>query len=194
MSLFQSTRMTRHVRAGLGSKPLPRSPAAGATPIQIDGFTSVSEAGSLAGTASPVRVDGSCGPMHKHWPEGARTYAGSWDNLERAESDFQSGFAHVPGTRFRGSRLELADRHSRFVVCDLHLSDASPDLTALGHGAFLPHQRDPLSQGLFSLPVCVCQDHPGQSSERFEHVPFPSLSSLAKDPNRCLPEPGKFFP
>lgn len=31
LPLFQTTRTPRHVRVGLGSKPLPRSPAAGAT-------------------------------------------------------------------------------------------------------------------------------------------------------------------
>jgi len=72
----------------------------------IDGFTSVSEADSLAGKAGPVR-DGSCGPLHKRW-------------AERVGTSFRDGRFPVglPTGRSssRGSLRNSTPAHNRFCL------------------------------------------------------------------------------
>lgn len=87
--------------------------------------------------------------------------------LVRAGLDSFPAPLAVGATSFRagGSRWRTERQH---VLCDRHLSDASPDLSALGRGAYLPRQNDPLSQGLFSFHPHALQSGVGQFSERLE--------------------------
>lgn len=87
-------------------------------------------------------------------------------------------------TSFRagGSRWRTERQH---VLCDRHLSDASPDLSPERLGVCVKASRKAGSVGLFSLPVCVCQDQPGDSSKAHQSIVPPCVDNTTWRMQTC---------